>query len=89
MDHRDRWNFYIFEAVDHCVRAADRRLDGGGIGRAAEFVDIGAGDKSGFLRGADDDPGRALSFQRCEHRIKFRDDIGRQRVGATAFAVEQ
>ena len=89
VDHGDGRNLQAFEAVDHRMRAADRGLDGARIGRAAEFVDVGAGDEAGGLRRADDEPGRPLALQRGQHGIEFLDHVGRQRVGAGVFAIEQ
>ena len=62
VDHGDRRNLQGFEAIDHRMRPADRGLDRARIGRAAKFVDVGAGDEAGFLRRADDQPGRAAGF---------------------------
>ena len=89
MDHGDRRNPQRFQAVDHRMRAADLGLDRARIAGAAEFVDVGAGDEAGFLRGADDEAGRALAFQLREHLVEFLDQVGRKRVGAGALAVEQ
>ena len=62
VDHRDGRNLQRFEPVDHRMRPADRGLDHVGIGRAAKFVDVGAGDEAGWLRRANDQPaGRWLS----------------------------
>ena len=85
----DGRNLQRFEAVDHRMGAADGDLDRPRIGGAAEFVDVGAGDETGFLGGADDEPGRPLALQRRQHRFEFFDQIGRQRVGAGALAIEQ
>ena len=38
------------------------------IGRAAEFVDVGAGDEAGRLGGADHEARGPLAFQRRQHR---------------------
>src|SRR6266550_2138651 len=89
VDHGDRRNLQPFETIDHRMRPADRGLDSLRIGRAAEFVDVGARDETGCLGGADHDSGRPLVLKRCQHGIEFFDDIGRQRIGAGVGAVEQ
>jgi len=75
VDHGNRRHAQGFEAVDHRVRAADRFLDRFGIGGAAEFVDIGAGDEAGSFRGTNDKTGRPLLFQLGEDPVQFSDDI--------------
>ena len=89
VNHRDGRDLQAFEAVDHRMGPADRRLDNSGIGGAAEFVDVGAGNEAGCLRRANDNPDRPLAFQRRQHLIQFFDDICRQRIGAGAGAIEQ
>ena len=89
MDHGHGRNLQAFEAVGHRMGTADRGLDRAGIGRAAKFVDVRTGNETGCLRGANDNSRGPLAFQRRQHQIEFFDDIGRQRVGAGAFAVEQ
>ncbi len=89
VDHGDGRNLQRFEPVDHRVRPADRGLDRLGVGGAAKFVDVGAGNKPGCLCGANDKARGPLTFQHRQHRVEFFDDIGRQRVGAGAFAVKQ
>ena len=49
VDHGDRRNSQRFEPVDHRMGAADRGLDRARIGRAAELVDVGAGDEAGLF----------------------------------------
>ncbi len=85
----DGRNLQTFQAVDHRMRPADRGFDRAKISRAAKFVDIGAGDESGLLRRANDQARGPLVFQRRQHSVEFLEDVGGQRVGATAFAVEQ
>jgi len=89
VDHGECRDFQAFEAVGHGMGAADRRLDRAGIGGAAEFIDVGAGDEAGGFCGANDEAGRALALQLRQHGIELRQHVGRQRVGATAFAIEQ
>ena len=66
-------NLQGFEAVDHRMRPADRGLDRTGIGGAAKFIDVGAGDEAGWFCGANDDARRPLAFQRRQHQIEFFD----------------
>ena len=89
VNHGDRWNPQFFQAVDHGMGAADLELDRARIAGAAEFVDVGAGDEAGFLGGADDEAGGPLAFQLRQHLVEFLDQVGRKRIGAGAFAVEQ
>jgi hypothetical protein len=89
VDHRDGRNFETFEAVDHRMGTADGDLDRPRIAGAAEFVDVGAGNEAGWFCRADDEAGGACAFQRRQHRLEFFQQIGRQRVGAGTFAVEQ
>ena len=89
VDHRHGRNLQSFKPVDHRMRPADRGFDRLRIGRAAKFIDVRASDEAGFLRRANDKAGRPLVFQRREHGIEFLHDIGRQRVGAGAFTIEQ
>src|SRR5579863_1977372 len=89
MDHSNAREPHSFEAVDHRMRPADCRFDGARIGRAAEFVDIGTGDEARGLCRANDEPGRPFTLQRGKHRIELREEVGRKRVGAGAFAVNQ
>src|ERR1700733_1421518 len=89
VDHSHLGNLQGFEAVDHRMRPADRGLDRTGIGGAAKFIDIGAGNEAGWFCGANDDARRPLVLQRGQHQIKFLDQIGRQRVGAGVGAIEQ
>ena len=63
VDHGDGRNPQGLQPVDHRMRAADLGLDRAGIGRAAEFVDVGAGDEAGRLGGANDEAGRPLRFR--------------------------
>ena len=49
VDHGDGRNLQAFEAVDHRMGAADGDLDRPRIGGAAEFVDVGAGDETGWF----------------------------------------
>ncbi len=76
VDHGDGRNLQAFEAVDHRVRSADTSLNGTGIGRAAEFVDVRTGNEAGFLRRANDKSRGPLVFQRREHGVEFLDDVG-------------
>ncbi len=85
----DGRNLQTFQAVDHRMGPADGRFDGPRIGRAAKFVDVGAGDEAGLLRRANDESRGPLAFQRREHGVEFLDDVGGQRIGAGAGAVEQ
>ena len=71
VNHGNGRNPQSFQPVDHRMGAADLRLHGVGIGRAAKFVDVGAGDEAGWFCGADDDAGRTRAFQRCQYRIEF------------------
>ena len=89
VDHGDGRNLQAFEAVDHRMGAADRDLDRPRIGGAAEFVDVGAGDEAGWFCRADDEAGRPLRFPAPPAPFEFLDQVGRQRVGAGAFAIEQ
>src|SRR6202043_1683064 len=89
MNYRNGRDFQGFESVDHRMGSADRGFDWTGIGRAAKFVDVGAGDETGFFRGTYDKSRRALAFQRRQNGVEFFDDIGRQRIGAAAIAIEQ
>ncbi len=89
VDHGDGRNAQCFEAVDHRMGAADRGFHLFGIGRAAEFVDVGAGDEARGLRRADDETGRALRLEVGEHAVEAFDHFGRQGVGAGIGAVEQ
>src|SRR5260370_40254587 len=75
VDHRDARDFESFEAVDYRVPPANSGLDGPRIGGAAKFVDVGTGNETGFLRGANHKSRGALIFQRRQHGIEFLDDI--------------
>ena len=77
VDHRHGRNLQRVEPVDHRMRPADRRLDQSRIGGAAKFIDVGAGDETGWLGGANDNSGGPLAFQRREHRVELFHNIGR------------
>ncbi len=63
VDHGDVRHAQRFETIDHRMRARNRGFDHGRIGRAAEFIDVGAGDESGCFRRTDDEAGRARAFE--------------------------
>ena len=89
VDHGDGRKLDRLQPVNHRMRARNLRLDRGRIGRAAEFIDVCAGDETGRLGGANDKPGRPLAFERRQHRVELCQHVGRQRIGAGAFAIEQ
>ena len=68
--------FSAFEPVDHRMGPADCGLDGARIGRAAKFIDVGAGDEPGFLGRTNDHSRRPLAFQRRQHGFEFLEHIG-------------
>ncbi len=89
VNHRNRRNPQTLEPVGHQMGLRHHGLDHAGIGRAAEFVDVGAGDEAGRLCRADHNAGRPLVFQRGQYQFEFAHHVGGKRVGAGAGAVEQ
>lgn len=89
VDDRDRRQPQSFQMVDHRMRGADARLHHVGIGRATEFVDVGARDEAGRFCGADHETGGTFGFDRREHGVEFLHHLGGQRVGACISAIEQ
>ncbi len=83
------WNLQRLKTVDDRMRLADFGLYLAWISRAAKLVDVSARDEARWLRRADDQPGRTLAFEHSNDLAKLFQHIGRKRVSARAFAVEQ
>src|SRR6185437_16185336 len=89
VDHGNARHAQRFEAIDHRVRPGNRGLDGLRIGGATKLIDIGPRNEAGFFRRANDKSGRPLAFQLGKNLVELLHDLGRERVGAGVFAVEQ
>jgi hypothetical protein len=88
VNHRNARNPQGLEAIDHRMGTADLSLHRGSVGRAAEGIDVGAGDEAGLFGGTDDETRRALAFKLRQHLVELFDQVGRKRIGAGALAVE-
>jgi hypothetical protein len=88
VDDRDRGRAEAIEPVDHRVRLRQARLDCGDVGHAAELVDVGAGDETARLGGAQHQALRQTTFQAREHVVQFGEHVLGQGVGAGARLVE-
>ncbi len=89
MHDRDGRNRQAIEPIDHRVRLRELRLDRGGVGHAAKFADVGAGDEAFRLGRAQHQALRQIALEAREHVVELGKHVLGERVGARARLVER
>ena len=77
------------EPVDHRVGLDEARLDRAGVGHGAKFADVGAGDETLRLGGAQHQALRHVALEAREHVVELGEHVLGERVGAGVRLVER